>query len=872
MLFKRAVLNVLLFALFIPAYAGVTHPNVSIVTDKTNGAPVTHALNKLISALTAKHISFEQVTSINNAHGQSVIVAGAATGAGDAAQLLKAAKYTVPKVAQALTIRKTNWRNKSVWVISGFDDTGIMYAILDVADKVHYAGSKNDPFIALKTITEKPAIPERAVFIYTMNRAYWESRFYNEAYWTRYLDMLAKDRFNMLTVIFGYENGGFLAPPYPYFFDVDGFPGVKMKGMTPQQQQRNLAAFNHIIQMAHERGIGVTAGIWDHIYRGGIQAGGSGVDTVSTNPVYATGLNGDNLIAYTKPALAKFIKLMPGLDAINFRMHDESGLKKGEQRNFWLNLFKSIKATTPNLRLVLRAKGLSDSTIQDAVDVGVKFTISTKYWMEQVGLPYHPTHVNRENQKDRRHGYADMLKYPEQYKLTWGLWTGGTTRILLWADPDYAKRFVNSLDIYDSYGFDVAEPLATKMESQPHDAVPFELLKKPYQYYDWEFERYWHFFEVFGRIGYNPNTSPHLWDNEFEQHFGKKAAPVVEAALHTASAILPRIVATSYPYSYFPTTRGWAEKQRIGDLPTYAKNESTDVQQFAGFDEEARLLINGGETTKILPSMNSLWFAQASDNLNKLIADAEKETGANRSKEFNSTMVDLKILSNLALYHSRRIPAGVYYCLWQRTQDVAALDSAIANEKNAIAAWQQIVDAAGDVYADDIKMGLNHTSNEGAKMEITGNWKTELASLKTDLKALEDKRNNIKPGSLAKPAPHYKPATVTYNGQFFKIDHTPVISSKAGNAIKLTAKITGDAGIKWARIRYRSVDQYEDYKTLDMKPTAQKDIYTATIPVDQINTTYNLQYFIEVMDSKSRGVIYPDLNKETPYIVVKLDR
>ena len=103
---------------------------------------------------------------------------------------------------------------------------------------------------------------------------------------------------------------------------------------------------------------------------------------------------------------------MPGLDAINFRMHDESGLKKGEQRNFWLNLFKSIKATTPNLRLVLRAKGLSDSTIQDAVDVGVKFTISTKYWMEQVGLPYHPTHVNKENQKDRRHGYADMLKYP----------------------------------------------------------------------------------------------------------------------------------------------------------------------------------------------------------------------------------------------------------------------------------------------------------------------------------------------------------------------------------------------------------------------------------------------------------------------------
>ncbi len=44
-----------------------------------------------------------------------------------------------------------------------------------------------------------------------MNRAYWESRFYDDAYWARYLDMLAHDRFDSIVVIFGYENGGFLA-------------------------------------------------------------------------------------------------------------------------------------------------------------------------------------------------------------------------------------------------------------------------------------------------------------------------------------------------------------------------------------------------------------------------------------------------------------------------------------------------------------------------------------------------------------------------------------------------------------------------------------------------------------------------------------
>jgi hypothetical protein len=31
-------------------------------------------------------------------------------------------------------------------------------------------------------------------------------------------------------------------------------------------------------------------------------------------------------------------------------------------------------------------------------------------------------------------------------------------------------------------------------------------------------------------------------------------------------------------------------------------------------------------------------------------------------------------------------------------------------------------------------------------------------------------------------------------------------------------------------------------------------------------------YFIQIMDNDKNGIIYPDLNKETPYIIVKLLR
>ena len=403
------------------------------------------------------------------------------------------------------------------------------------------------------------------------------------------------------------------------------------------------------------------------------------------------------------------------------------------------------------------------------------------------------------------------------------------------------------------------------MEAQPHDAKPFDLLNSQYRYYDYEFERYWHFFQVFGRIGYNPHTSPEFWGKEFEVRFGKEAAPLIESALHKASWILPRIIASCYPYSGFPMTRGWAEKQRLGDLASYSRNEGSDIQQFANFDEEAQILIEGGETAKILPSVNSRWFEKTSIEINKLIAEAEKVAGNNRNKEYNSTLTDLKILSNLALYHSRRIPAAVSYRIFERTKDVSALDKAIAFERTAIDAWRQIVLAAGDVYTDDLKMGVRVA-------DLCGNWKDELDSLQTGLKSLEQKRTGFIPGETVKKAPLYKASLVIDWHQQFQITHLPVSELPLGKPLKISLKVTTPVGIKWVRLNYRSVNQDMEYSTISMQPTKEKDSYEATVPADQINPKWDFMYFIRVMDNERHGIIYPDLNIETPYIIVKLVR
>jgi hypothetical protein len=955
---KRLEKILFFFIIYFVCYNGVLAKDlVSIVLENNLGETVQYGIEQIEQSLEEKGFYSDKTSSLDETKGSFVIVAGLSGSGGPASKMLENSNFELPISAEALVIRKTVWRGKTTIILCGADDGGLMYAALDVADRILWSDNPGNPFSDVSEIEENPDVVERAVSIYTMHRRHFESHFYNNDYWERYFDMLAKNRFNSFVIIFGYENGGFMAPLYPYFFNVDEFPNVELIGINPDQQEKNTATLKHIIKMAHNRGIKFSVGIWDHIYRGGVQGGGiPGASQAPAKPTNGLvwGVTSENLSSYNKTALKKFLQTFTELDGIQFRMHWESGLKREETRDFWKEIFSMCKTLRPEMRLDARAKGLPDKVIEDALTLGVDLRITTKYWMEQMGLPFHPTHINVNNQKDRRHGYADLLRYPKRYDIHWRMWTGGTTRILLWGDPEYVKTFAKSTHLYNGQGFEINGPLATKMLGQPHDQKPFSLLNKDYQYYDWEFERYWHYYQVFGRLSYNPDTSPEIWHYEFEKRFGEKSAPFIENGLHLASRVLPRIVASCYLYRYFPTTRGWAEKMRMGDLPEFATAEGSDIQLFANFEDAAKSIIDGTEMTKIHPRKNSMWFESVSKDILHKVSESEKYFQNPNNKEFISTTTDLRILAHLALYYSKRIPAAVNYNLFKFSGDLFALDKAIAFEKEAIVAWSHIVKAAGDVYSKDLKMGVR-------KKDLSGHWIDELYLLKEGLIKLENERDLISPPenenqffishipirksskgerlNIAATVESVNPvATVqvaiqkqnnplqyfdlnAINSRQFKVDLFPIaenesisyfleVQNNTGEKItfpkdgkenpivvfssaddtppdvellpvsvanplkplKIKVRANGPSDIKWVRLRYRHVTQFEDYKVLEMVSKGPHGVYAAEIPGDFIVPEWDIMYFVEVMDLAGNGKMFPDLEKEIPYVIVPLNR
>ncbi len=56
-----------------------------------------------------------------------------------------------------------------------WDDRGLMYALLDVADRVGWAKDPKRPLSEVRDADEAPAVAERAISKYTMHRRCFES-------------------------------------------------------------------------------------------------------------------------------------------------------------------------------------------------------------------------------------------------------------------------------------------------------------------------------------------------------------------------------------------------------------------------------------------------------------------------------------------------------------------------------------------------------------------------------------------------------------------------------------------------------------------------------------------------------------------------
>src|SRR5690348_12639069 len=135
--------------------ASIAVKNVAVISDTSLDAPARFGIGKLVDALRMKGLTV--VDSGNISRSDVAILIGRATGNGAAAQALAKQNTALPSGEEALITRKgAIYQSKPAIILAGSDGTGVMYAALDLAERIGWSKNKDKPFEFVRDVNEKP--------------------------------------------------------------------------------------------------------------------------------------------------------------------------------------------------------------------------------------------------------------------------------------------------------------------------------------------------------------------------------------------------------------------------------------------------------------------------------------------------------------------------------------------------------------------------------------------------------------------------------------------------------------------------------------------------------------------------------------------
>lgn len=776
-------------------------------------------------------------------------------------------------------------REGTALVVAGTDERGLMYALLELADRIKAHGLQ-----ALNAVEDLVEFPDNRVrgvdrFLQNPNTHSWVL---SKEFWEYYVKRLAYNRFNRLVVIAGYNTGfgsEYMRPPYPFLVEVPGFPDVHLSDKFKGNRKEQLENLRTIGRLCHAYGLDFVFGSWFH---GKENRAGEETESVIGLPGSAKQYS-----EYTKKGMRELLMTIPEIDGVQLRINWESGLggESGQTAElFWKGIIESVsevsRTKSKDIFLDLRAKGLTERMREWALEEGLNLSVPTKYTWEATGLPYHTSRMrigelNNLNNLDRRqrYSYADFLYEPRPFDVFYRLWSISTNRLLVWGDPDYARRFSQNASFGGGTGFEITPPLSMKKGT-------WELFEdRSLIDYKWEDERYWAWYLLFGRLGYNTDADPAIWQREFRQHF-REAGESMLHAYQTAGKLLPLL--TSAHLTKHPAFSHWAEKDAGGALfasnninkslgkTTYLTVEPGDPGLFYGIDNYVEDYLGDSLKAKYTPMQLSQWYINIARETRKALTATEGNAIlSGNSGEFQANLLDLAITADLAAFHSYKTLAALNLCFYQKTGNAAYLPASLENMKAAQKEWQSLSDRTADTYNDEPSFVRDPSGK---------NWQEMLKEINTDMAKLEELVQQENPSQKAAALGKVIHPVQNSNSFLSNLSFTLTLQIKdnvpetwiAGKDLPVKIKMNslGKLNLDQLTLHYRRANLAEgEFKRVEMEKTPEG--FKGKIPGDYITADYDLLVYLGGIEENGNAMIYPGLyhpEYPAPYHVVEINK
>jgi hypothetical protein len=871
---------------------GLSFNGVSLVidpNDETAAAKASQwAVKELEKSLQADNINVLKYSQISKVRAGDLCIVVAGYGSQIARELLETKKTTIPSEPEALGLVPVISSGRPILLATGYDSRGLTYAVLELADRVNCSSQPLEALQFNRPVMEKPLNAVRGInrlFVSEIEDKGW---FNDKEMWPQYLTMLATQRFNRFSLSFGigYDflqnvTDGYFLFTYPFFLSVKGYQ-VRVPQLSDAERDKNLEMLRFISEEAEARGINFQLGLWMHGYQW----------LNSPNPNYTIeGLTPETHASYCRDAVCELLKQCPAISGVTFRVHGESGVTEGSY-NFWKTIFEGVAACGRKVEIDMHAKGIDQTMIETAVASGLPVNISPKYWAEHLGMPYHQADIraleipkagNQGNglmnlsagsRSFTRYGYGDLLKEDRKYGVLHRIWPG-TQRLLLWGDPLISAAHSKAFGFCGSVGVDLMEPLSFKGRRGSGIAGDrcgyLDTSLKP----GWDWEKYLYSLRIFGRMAYNPDTDPDVWQRYLRKEFGK-ASDAVEMALANVTRILP-IVLTVHGASAGNNTY-WPEmytnmsipdpknKNPYSDSPSprvFGNVSPTDPQIFLAINEFARELLTSESCGKYSPVEAAQWIEDYCDAAAGYLEQAEKSNADKRRPEFRRMAIDTAMVIGLGRFFATKFRSGVLFGIYQQSGDKSALEESLRYYRKARDFWAELSGRAEGVYKPDITIGENPV--------IRGHWLDRLPAIDEDIAFMTNILEQT-PGNNSVKEERVKLSIQEATGRPVRtkasVNHSRQEGYKPG--VPINIEISFDRKPSKVLIHYRHVNHAERYEISEMTFTGTR--YGATIPAAYTATDYPIQYYFEMKEGSDKGWLYPGFNRDLtnqPYFVLR---
>ena len=546
----------------------------------------------------------------------------------------------------------------------------------------------------------------RGVRVFLHNEDLEREWYYSREYWDEYFAMLARNRFNRFNLVFAHQTN-YLAPPYPYWIAQPEFPGIRVPGLSDGQRVRNLEMLRYISDAAAAHGIDFTLGIWQH-------------DVQAYQTPTVEGLTPDNIGPYSRAALAKILELCPAIRSVQMRTNAESGIPADRQLPFYRDyIFPAMKSA--NRVLDLRAWAVAGGMLDAVRHAGVMSRVSTKYWAEDLGRPYQPAETYP------GYSYLDLLEKPRPYDFYWEVWALGSNRILLWGNPEYVRRAVPTFGLSQSIGFEIDAPPTQKgYGNRPGTWDVFTSAQRARKFWKWDFERYWMFYLLWGRIGENPAAADTIWTDELRRRFGPAWSDVLDA-YRESSRVINEIVAA---HLADPNMYIWPEINPGGLIDAYEEVLPSDWRYIAAPEQTVRDVIAGTASAKQTAFDTADLLEGIADRTDAAVQRASARLGR-LNREWEGSYPDFKVLAMLARYHADKQRAALNLAWFDATGDPQALAGAKQHLTAGLSEWERLVSFTDGLYSDRMANGPDDQ----------GHWKDKLPYVRHDLELVRERED-----------------------------------------------------------------------------------------------------------------------------------